>query len=100
MSITINLWSEKNGELKRFLDCYYEREGVIDNDVERWIYVCRKPLDAVDIISALIDNNDRYQIGMGIQVNEECLHPVTAENHNDVIRGMFQLFYEQSAVNV
>jgi len=94
MTITVNLWSQKAGELKRFLDSFYNSEGTVDNDAERWIYVCRKPLDAVDFISALIDNNDKFQIGMGININEETMHPVTIENHNDIIKGMFQLFYE------
>jgi hypothetical protein len=100
MSITVNLSSAKSGELKRFLDTYYQKEGVIECEVERWIYVCRQPLDAVDMISALLDNYDSFQISMSIQVNEGAMHHVTLENHNDVIRGMFELFYPRSATSL
>jgi len=49
----------------------------------------------VDIISAVIDNNDKYQILIYIQVDEGDIHPITVENHNDVIKGIFYLFYEE-----
>jgi hypothetical protein len=94
MSITVNLWSKKNGEIKRFLEKYYGRQLVMDEDVDQWIYIYRKPVDAVDLISAVIDNNDKYQIFMYLQVDEGDIHPVTVENHNDIIKGIFYLFYE------
>ncbi len=95
MSITVNLWSGKNGEIKRFLERYYGKDVYLDEDVDNWIYVYNKPVDAVDIISAVIDNNDKYRINICIQVNEGDVHPITAENHNDVIKGIFHLFYEE-----
>lgn len=96
MAITVNLWSNKSGEIKRFLESYYEKNVVMDEDVGRWIYVYSRPVDAVDMISAVMDNNDKFQIGMYIQVNEEYIHPITCENHNDVIRDIFHLFYKDS----
>ena len=96
MSITVNLWSKKNGDIKRFLEKYYNKEVTVDEDVDRWIYIYRKPVDAVDIISAVIDNNDKYGIGICIQVNEGDMHPITVENHNDVIKGIFYLFYDEN----
>lgn len=96
MAITVNLWSRKTGEIKRFLEKYYGKDVYMDDDVDNWIYVYNKPVDAVDIISAVIDNNDKYQIMICIQVNEGDIHPITAENHNDVIKGIFYLFYEDT----
>lgn len=94
MDIIVNLWSNKEGEIKNFLERYYGKEVNMDSDVTRWIYVYNNPLDAVDIISAIMDNSDKYRIAVCIQAGEGDLHPVTSENHNDVIKGMFQLFYE------
>jgi hypothetical protein len=95
MSISVNLWSSKDGEIKRFLERYYDKKVNLDEDVNQWIYVYNKPLDAVDMISAVMDNSDKYKIGMCIQVNEGDIHPVTVENHNDIIKGIFCLFYEE-----
>jgi hypothetical protein len=97
MSIEVNLWTNRKGELKRFLERYYCKEIEMDEDVDRWIYVYNKPVEAVDIISAVMDNNDKYQISVCIQVNQGDIHPITAENHNDVIKGIFYLFYKENA---
>lgn len=95
MAITVNLWSRKTGEIKRFLEKYYSKKVAIDEDVDQWIYVYRKSVEAVDIISTVIDNNDKYQIAACIQVDEGDVHPVTKENYNDIIKGIFYLFYEE-----
>ena len=96
MAITVNLWSGKSGEIKRFLESYYGKNITMDEDVGQWIYVFRKPVDAVDMISAIMDNNDKFRIGMYLQVDEGDLHPVTFENHNDIIKGIFHLFYNEA----
>lgn len=95
MAIIVNLFSNREGEIKRFLERFYEKEINMDNDVDRWIYVYNKPLECVDLISALMDNTDKYKISMCLQVNEGDIHHVTTENHNDIIKGMFCLFYEE-----
>ncbi|HHV99888.1 MAG TPA: hypothetical protein GXX36_10030 [Clostridiaceae bacterium] len=97
MRIVVNLWSNREGEIKKFLESYYDKEVMIDNDVTKWIYAYSNPLEAVDIISAVVDNNDKYKIAVCIQADEGELHPVTSENHNDVVKGLFQLFYNPTA---
>jgi hypothetical protein len=99
MSLTVNLWSRKTGELKQFLESYYDRKVGVNEDQGEWACVYMKPLEAVDIISAVMDNSDRYQIMILIQVDDGQLHHVTAENHNEVIRDIFQLFYNENVVS-
>jgi len=99
MSLTVNLWSRKNGDLKRFLESYFDREMDINENTMDWSYCYRKPLEAVDIISAAMDNCDKYQIYICIMFNGDQLHIVTPENHNEVIRDIFQLFYHETAIN-
>jgi hypothetical protein len=95
MAITVNLWSRKSGEIKRFLEKYYGKKVMMDEDVGQWIYVFRKSVDAVDMISAIMDNNDKFQIWIYLQVDDGDIHPVTFENHNDIIKGIFHLFYNE-----
>lgn len=96
MSIAVNLWSRKLGDIKKFLESFYEKDNVyLDEDTDRWIYVYRNPLEAVDIISAVMDNNDKYDISLCIEMENGDLHPVTYENHNDIIKGIFVLFYKE-----
>jgi hypothetical protein len=100
MSIVVSLWSKKSGELKRFIESYYEKTINMDEDVEQWMYVYNKPLDAVDIISAVIDNNDRFDINIYIQVDKGDIHPVTVENHNDIIKSIIYVYYEEQPCEV
>ncbi len=96
MAVLVNLWSRRMGEIKRFLEKYYEKDINMDEEVEQWIYIYSKPLDAIDIISAVIDNNDKYQINVCIQVDKGDIHPVTYENHNDIIKGLLYVYYEEA----
>lgn len=98
MKLTVNLWSRKTGEIKRFLESYFERDVEMDEDSSEWVCVYKKPLEAVDIISAVMDNNDKYQIIMTIQVDEGQLHHITVYNHNDVIKDIFHLFYNENVL--
>lgn len=95
MAIAVNLWSQKNGEIKRFLERYYQKPVIMDDDIGQWVYIYNKPLDAIDMISALIDNTDKYKISMCIQLDKGDVHPVTTENHNDIIKGILCLFYNE-----
>lgn len=98
--LTVNLWSRKNGEIKRFLECYYDRDMAIDEKTAEWKQDFWRPLEAVDMISAVIDNNDKYQIMMCIQVDEGQLHHITVDNHNDIIKGIFQLYYKENVLSL
>lgn len=96
MSITVSLWSKKHGEIKRFLERFYQKETGIDEDVEKWIYVYNNPLKSTEIISAVLDNSDIFDIHLFIQINDGQLHYVTIENYNDIIKSIFQLYYVES----
>ncbi|HOQ06903.1 MAG TPA: hypothetical protein PK127_04805 [Clostridiales bacterium] len=98
MSLTVNLWSRKEGELKRFLSCYYECDVEISDSAGGWFHEYARPAEAVDIISAVIDNSDRFQITMYIQLGDGRLYKVTEANHNDVIRDIFMLFCNDGAL--
>lgn len=100
MPIVVSLWSRKPREIKRFLESYYEKDVNMDEDVEQWMYVYRKPMNAVDLISAIIDNNDKYEINLCIQVDKGDVHPVTVENHNDIIKSIIYLYYEEQPCEV
>lgn len=95
MAITVNLWSDKTGEIKRFLERYYQKDINMDEDVDQWIYVYNKPMEAIDLISTVMDNKDKYSLSICIQVDSFDIHPVTNENHNDIIKGIIYLYYKE-----
>lgn len=98
MKLTVNLWSRKKGEIKRFLESYYNSEVETEEDAVEWACVFGKPVEAVDMISAVMDNSDKYQFIIYIQIDEGQLHPITVDNHNDVIKDIFHLFYNENVM--
>lgn len=96
MCISVNLYSRYAGEINIFLERFYEKELKIDKDLNQWVHICNKPLEVVDIISALIDNEDVYSIVMYIQVGNGDFQPVTSENYNYIIEALFCVYYENN----
>ncbi|WP_038289290.1 hypothetical protein [Acetivibrio straminisolvens] len=95
MYVTVNLLSKRSGEIKSFLESYYQKELDMDKDIEHWIYVYYKPLQAIDLISTVIDNCDKHKMTLLIQVNRGDIHTVTYENCNDIIKALLYLYYRE-----
>ena len=94
MSITVSLFSRKVGEIRRFLEKYYQREIKLDSDVGQWTYIYNRPLEAIDMISTVIDNNHRHKINLSIQVDQGDVHLVTGDNCNDIIKALLHVYYK------
>jgi len=93
MSVTISLWSTLQGEIQRFLSSYYEKDVQIEACSNRWMGDFFNPLDSIDMISALMDNIDNYDVTMYIHMENGYLHKITEKNYNDVIKGLIGLYY-------
>ena len=63
MKPSINLFSEKKGEIKNFLESFYSTKLELKNDL-----VYKKhfdsPIDMIDFMSCFIDNNDKFKINL------------------------------------
>ena len=96
MSVIVNLKSTNEGILKNFLDSYFERDSKIDNDVIEWINSYKKPLEAIDIITAVIDNIEKYNIQLQICMDADYFVEVNQNNVNNMIKFMLYRFYKQN----
>ncbi|NMB34539.1 MAG: hypothetical protein GX992_10010 [Clostridium sp.] len=98
MHITVSLLARKTGEIKDFLQRFYQRDVKMDRDVQQWIYVYNKPLEAIDVITTAIDNNDKHEMVVFVQVDEGDIHAVTCENCNDIVKAIFYLYHNETQV--
>lgn len=91
MKPTINFYSEKHGEIKRFLDLYYSVAETINDEL-----VYKKefdnPIDMIDIISCFVDNNDKFQINLWISIDPNVYICVTDHNIEHLIRYLYERF--------
>lgn len=92
MSFILNLTSKDEGTLKFFLDSFFEKDSKLDNDVIEWISIFNKPLEAIDMMTAILDNRERYNIMLRISMDEGLFIDVNQDNIEDLIKYMFIRF--------
>lgn len=93
MAVSISLWSSNQGEIRGFLNSFYHKDFIIEDCTNRWIGDFKRPLDSIDIISALMDNDKYSGIKMYIHMENGYLHNITRDNYNDVIKGLLGIYY-------
>lgn len=90
MKPSINLFSEKSGEIQSFLEAYYSKKIDLKEDL---VYKeeFETPIEMINIISCFIDNNNKFQINLWISIDNDVYICVTDDNLNSLI----QYFYER-----
>ena len=92
MNTTVNLYSQKIGEISRFLHSFYgDNNFSIQNDC-KWENSYDNPIEISDIIGTFIDNNDEYEINMWISLDDNVFINVTSTNSDKIIRYLFERY--------
>ena len=92
MNTIVNLYSSKQGEIKRFLETYKKETMHIPKNKLKWEKVYKNPIEISDIIGIFIENNDRYRITMWISLDEGIFINVTENNADEIIRYLFERY--------
>ena len=91
MSISVNLYSTKEKEIKKFLEDFYDKKMPISNEL-KWEIKYDNPTKIADIIGVFIDNNYKYQINMWIQLDFNFYINVNDNNVNKIIKYIFERY--------
>ena len=93
MRTFIKLFSNKNGEISRFLQHFYSDKKISDNDsLLEWEKSFENPVEMAEIIGVFIDNIDDYKINMWVCLDEDILINVTKNNVNELICYLYERF--------
>ena len=94
MKAIVKLYSNKNGEINRFLQHFEgkEKPSSSSEDDLLWQKDYENPVEIADIISALIENQEDYKINMWISLDKDMLINVTHNNADDVIRYLYERY--------
>lgn len=90
MKPTINLFSEKTGEIQKFLEAYYSESLELKSDLF-YKKEFENPIDMIDFISCFIDNNDKFEMNIWISIDKDVYICVTDNNIDTLIK----YFYER-----
>ena len=91
MGAIVSLYSNKNNEIQRFLNTFYESEVKLDNDL-KWEHYYKNPIQSADIIGVFIENNEKYNINMWVSLDNGFFINVTNNNADKIIRYIFERF--------
>ena len=91
MYTIVNLYSNENGEISKFLSKFYNKEIKLDNDL-KWENKYENSIEIADIIGAFIDNNDKYEINMWISLDEGAFLNVSNDNADSIIRYLYERY--------
>ncbi len=91
MLVSVRMQSKKNGELNRFLSKFYNTN--LDIFYEKvWINKYKNPVEMIDLIGAYIDNSDKYNIKMWINLDPNIYIKITKDNADIVIKYLFERY--------
>ena len=70
---TLNLYCKDQNELSSFLERFYNKK--FEKSIENITF--DNPIEMVDLISAIIDNNDKYNISAWINLDEDIFKKIS-----------------------
>lgn len=87
----LNLFSEDKNNLIKFLTKFYNTDF---NDIKepKFEKTFDSPIDMIDIISTIVDNNDKYNIGIWISFDKNIFINITNQNLDKVIKYLFERY--------
>ena len=91
MFTIVNLYSDKKGEISKFLSDFYNKEINLESDL-KWENKYDNSIEIADIVGTFIDNNDKYKINMWISLDEGTFINVTDDNADNIIRYLYERF--------
>ena len=93
MNTTVNLYSDRNGEIQKFLNSFYNnKENNSNKTLLKWEKTFQNPLEMSEIIGIFIENKDKYKINMWVSFDKNIFINVTENNADKIIRYIFERY--------
>lgn len=91
MIATVNLYSERKGEVNRFLSSFYNANLELENNL-KWEKEYANPIEIAEIIGTFADNLDDYLLNMWICIDKDVFIHITSDNADNIIRYLYERF--------
>ena len=93
MSTIVNLYSDKTGEIKKFLTLFYNKNNIkVENKVLKWEKSFENPVEISDIIGTFIENNEKFKINMWVSFDKNIFINITDNNVDKIIRYIYERY--------
>lgn len=91
MYVTVSLYSQKQGELNKFLSKFYNTNLEIYEELN-WEKKYDNPIELAEIIGVFLDNMDDYLIHMWICLDKNMYIHISEKNGNELIKYLYERF--------
>ena len=92
MIATVNLYTDKKGELNKFLSHFYNSNfDELQNSLS-WEKDYKNPIEIAEIIGTFIDNSEDYFLNMWVCLDKDVYINITEENANEIIKYLYERF--------
>ncbi len=91
MIATVNLFSNKKGELNRFLSSFYNTNIDLEDNL-KWEKEYQNPIELAEIIGIFTDNSDDFLLNMWVCLDKNVFVNVTNDNADQIIRYLYERF--------
>lgn len=92
MNATIRLYSDKEGEILSFLSHFFQNKEIEIEDELLWQKEYENPLEMIDMMGALIENQENYKINMWISIDKDLFINITPSSIDKVIRYLYERY--------
>ena len=93
MNTIVKLYSDKKGEIKKFINLFYNNKNIkIEDNILKWEKFFENPVEISDIIGTFVDNNDKFKINMWVSFDNNIFINVTDNNADKIIRYVFERY--------
>ncbi len=93
MNTIVKLYSDKKGEIKKFINLFYNNKNIkIEDNILKWEKFFENPVELSDIIGTFVDNNDKFKINMWVSFDNNIFINVTDNNADKIIRYVFERY--------
>ena len=86
----LNLFSENPENLNEFLNKFYNNNFNLKE--MKFEKTFENPIDMIDLISTIVDNSDKYNIGIWISIDKNIFINITELNLDKIIRYLFERY--------
>lgn len=91
MAYTVKIYSEIEGEIEKFLNLFYEDNYQIADKLF-WKKDFKDATKIIDILSAFIDNKDKFNANIWTSLDKDVFICVTENNINELIKYIYERF--------
>ena len=88
---SVNIYSEKNNEIKKFLELCYTKNFNMNN-IFSYNKEFDNPIEMIDLISCFVDNNDKFEISIWISIDEGIYIKINENNVNSIIKYLYERY--------